>query len=87
MRGNGGIESQRRLERLQSEVRETSALIDERVREVHRRGILLKAIDPGLADFPFLREGVEVYLCWREGESELGFWHPLDSGLAGRQPL
>jgi hypothetical protein len=87
MRGNGSIESRRRLEHIERQLGENSALIDERVREVLERGILVKAIDPGLVDFPFLRDGREVYLCWREGESELGFWHDVDAGFAGRQPL
>ena len=38
-------------------------------------------------DFPALREGREVYLCWRLGEEEVAFWHELDAGFSGRQPL
>ena len=87
MRGNGGGESYRRLRHLRRELRETSDLIDERTGEIHGRGILVKGIDPGLVDFPSQREGQAVYLCWLEGESELEFWHEIDAGFAGRQPL
>jgi len=50
-------------------------------------GCEIKDIDQGLVDFPSLREGREVYLCWRLGEQEVAFWHELDAGFSGRQPL
>jgi len=50
-------------------------------------GVDLKDPATGLIDFPTLRDGVEVYLCWRYGEPKIGFWHPIETGLAGRQPL
>lgn len=50
-------------------------------------GCELKDIDMGLVDFPALREGRVVYLCWRYGEERLRYWHELDAGFAGRQPL
>lgn len=51
------------------------------------REIVLRDLDRGLVDFPALREGAEVYLCWQEGEEEIGFWHEPDAGFAGRRPL
>jgi hypothetical protein len=51
------------------------------------RGIVLRDLDSGLIDFPAIRDGAEVYLCWIDGEAEIGFWHDLDAGYAGRQPL
>ena len=50
-------------------------------------GCEIKDIEQGLVDFPSLREGREVYLCWRLGEQEVAFWHELDAGFSGRQPL
>jgi hypothetical protein len=50
-------------------------------------GAELKDINSGLLDFRSQREGREVYLCWRYGEGEIRFWHDLDAGFAGRQPL
>jgi hypothetical protein len=50
-------------------------------------GAELKDPATGLLDFLAMREGVEVYLCWRYGEPRVGFWHPLETGIAGRQPL
>jgi hypothetical protein len=52
-----------------------------------RRGIVLRDLDRGLIDFPSLRDGSEVYLCWIEGETDIGFWHELDAGFTGRRPL
>lgn len=56
------------------------------VEELKALGVELKGPD-GLCDFPSLREGREVYLCWRLGEPEVGFWHEIRDGFAGRQPL
>jgi len=51
------------------------------------RGIVLRDLDSGLIDFPSIREGEEIYLCWIDGEADIGFWHGLDEGYAGRRPL
>jgi hypothetical protein len=55
--------------------------------ELQAMEIVLRDLDRGLIDFPALRDGREVYLCWEEGEDQIGFWHDLDSGYGGRQPL
>jgi hypothetical protein len=55
--------------------------------ELRDREIVLRDLDRGLVDFPSLRDGQEVYLCWEEGEPEIGFWHEPEAGFAGRQPL
>ena len=55
--------------------------------ELQATEIVLRDLDRGLIDFPALRAGREVYLCWEEGEDEVAFWHDLDTGYGGRQPL
>ena len=50
-------------------------------------GVELKDPATGLLDFLALRDGVEIYLCWRYNEPRIGFWHSIESGFAGRQPL
>lgn len=57
------------------------------LREIQELGIEVKDLDTGLVDFPALRDGREVYLCWRLDEPAIGWWHDLDTGFAGRQPL
>ncbi len=59
----------------------------EYVDELRRLGIELKDFFTGLIDFPCWMDGREVYLCWRQGEPEVAYWHELDAGFAGRQPL
>ncbi len=54
---------------------------------IEDRGCHLKGIDPGLVDFPHLREGKEVYLCWQVGETKIRYWHDIEDGFDGRQPL
>ena len=55
--------------------------------ELRERDIVLRDLDRGLVDFPALRQGREVYLCWQDGEEEIAFWHEPDAGFAGRRPL
>jgi hypothetical protein len=55
--------------------------------ELREREIVLRDLDRGLIDFPSLRDDREVYLCWQEGEPEIGFWHGPEAGFAGRRPL
>ena len=54
---------------------------------IANRGCHLKGLDPGLVDFPHLRDGKEVYLCWRVGEAKIRYWHEIEDGFEGRQPL
>lgn len=51
------------------------------------RGIVLRDIATGLLDFPALVAGRQVWLCWRLGEERVGYWHGLEEGFPGRQPL
>ena len=55
--------------------------------ELREMEVVLRDIDRGLLDFPSLRDGREIYLCWQEGEEAIGFWHEPDAGFAGRRPL
>ena len=56
--------------------------------EIEGMGVQLKDYERGLVDFPSLREGRVVLLCWQLGEGdELEWWHDIDSGFAGRTPL
>ena len=50
-------------------------------------GCELKDLDQGLVDFPSYRDGKLVYLCWKRGEDRVLFWHDIDAGFTGRQPL
>ena len=55
-----------------------------RIREL---GVILKDLDMGLLDFPHERDGRLVFLCWHPPEERISFWHELEAGYPGRQPL
>lgn len=57
------------------------------VQSIHMKGAQLKDLDLGLVDFPSLRDGEEVLLCWRLGEEAITHWHGLGEGYAGRKLL
>lgn len=50
-------------------------------------GCLIKSVDQGLIDFPHLKEGREVYLCWKHGEEDIVYWHEINAGFAGRKRI
>ena len=57
------------------------------VEKLQDLGCVIKDLDIGLVDFPTLFHGREVYLCWRMGETGIGFWHGVDEGFAGRKQI
>lgn len=77
---NGGGDSGRQVGEAFLEVRRLLEALQE-------AGIVVRDIDRGLIDFPAVREGQEVYLCWELGEDGVEYWHDLESGYRGRRPL
>jgi hypothetical protein len=57
------------------------------IEELEGTGVVIKSIDEGLLDFPSLRFNEEIWLCWKEGETEIKFWHGKDEGFNGRKPV
>jgi len=57
------------------------------IHEIKDMGVLLKDADKGLCDFPYIRGGRMVYLCWQVGEDTIRYWHDVETGFAGREPL
>lgn len=57
------------------------------VHRIQGTNVLIKDINLGLLDFPALKDGREVYLCWQYGEGEIAYWHEVEAGFAGRQPI
>jgi hypothetical protein len=57
------------------------------IEDLEKMGVMIKSIDEGLLDFPSQRFEEEVWLCWKEGEIEIKFWHGKDEGFMGRKPL
>ncbi len=81
VRGNG--QSQETQPQFVKLVRELERLAG----EVQERGVILRDLDTGLIDFPSIRDGDEMFLCYRLGEETIEFWHGLEEGFPGRKPL
>lgn len=66
---------------------EQKAEIVRLINRIEAYGCLVKDIDLGLIDFPSVREGRAVYLCWKAGEDRISHWHAMDEGFADRKPF
>jgi len=57
------------------------------IEDLENAGVVIKSVDEGLLDFPSLMFNEEIWLCWKEGETEIKFWHGKDEGFNGRKPV
>jgi len=87
IRGNGGGIPPAQLAETAAEVERLERSLTRTVDELHDLGVLVKDLDDGLIDFPAERRGETVLLCWKLGEDEIGYWHTMEDGFAGRRPL
>lgn len=87
--GNGGGLDPARVGELAEHATDAARAVLELVEELDERGVEVKDPDTGLVDFPARHpgDGSHVLLCWRLGEDEIGFWHTLEGGFAGRKLL
>ncbi len=72
---------------LQCDLEAKSARMARLIEELTVIGVELKDPSQGLIDFIGRHQGRDVYLCWKLGEDQIGFWHDLQAGLAGRKPI
>lgn len=75
------------LAQAEEELQKDCDRLQEYASELEELGVDLKNGLEGLLDFPAKMDGRYVYLCWKLGEPEVLFWHDLEAGYAGRQPL
>jgi hypothetical protein len=66
---------------------EASASLKVEVEAMAADGLILRDPASGLIDFPAEIDGEAGFLCWKVGEPEVAFWHPVDTGFAARRPL
>ena len=78
--GNGG-------NRALSDMVQDFEQLDTLIHQIQSAGAQIKDINIGLLDFSALKDGREVYLCWKFGEQDIAYWHEVDAGYAGRQPI
>ncbi len=84
---NGTFERYTEINSMQAELDDLGKELQSIVDDIAAEGIIIRDIPKGLADFPHMRDGREVYLCWVSGEESIGFWHETDRGFDHRQPL
>jgi hypothetical protein len=87
IRGNGGGIPPAQLAETAAEVERHARELAHAVDDIAELGVEVKDLDEGLVDFPALRGGETVLLCWRLGEDEILYWHTAQEGFAGRRPL
>ena len=85
--GNGHVKDERTLEARKRQAESLVEQLNERLARLPTWGVELKGVEEGLVDFPSDRDGRVVYLCWRLGEDRIAWWHEIEAGFAGRQPL
>jgi len=85
--GNGGDFDPQEPRSLEETFEREADAVARCVERLEHLGVLVKDLERGLVDFPALRDGKEVLLCWEVGEDEVAFWHGLEEGFAGRKPL
>jgi hypothetical protein len=85
--GNGGDMQPSDLREVAAEIQAEADAIAECAEQINAAGAQIKSLEEGLLDFPSLRDGEEILLCWKLGEDEIEYWHGLDEGFAGRKPL
>ena len=86
-RSNGHSSSEQDIVDTQRDVDQLTQQLQEQLKEITDRGILVRDLGQGLVDFPSLRDGREVCLCWLRGEAEIAYWHPTNTGIADRRPI
>jgi hypothetical protein len=78
--GNGGGEGSARYA-------EAALTFSRGLRQIEAWGVVVRDLDSGICDFRARRGDRDVYLCWQVGEERIAYWHELDAGFRGRQPL
>jgi hypothetical protein len=86
-RGAPSAAHQEEIQHAQEALEQARERLGEFERELLQLGVELKDYFAGLVDFPAWMDGREVYLCWRQGETDVSHWHELEAGFAGRQKL
>jgi hypothetical protein len=76
-----------RIVQLETEATGAAQQAEALLRRLYGMGVEVKDPGTGLIDFRSYRDGQEVYLCWRLGEGNIAWWHPLEAGVRGRRPL
>ncbi len=77
--GGGTVEGVKYIKGLQD--------INASLHAIQEMGVVIKDAEIGLCDFPYMLNDKLVFLCWKSGETQVRWWHDIDSGYANRQPI
>jgi hypothetical protein len=72
---------------IEERARDHQRRIVELVEKIHSHGCIVKDVDLGLVDFPAMRGGQLVNLCWKKDEPSIAYWHGMEEGFSARRPL
>ena len=78
---------EKKLLEMESDKQTAGGKLNDWAAELSEIGCELKDWEAGLVDFPARRDGKRICLCWKLGEDTIGYWHDLNDGFAGRQPI
>jgi hypothetical protein len=85
--GNGGGLPPAELAEVHDLVSRRATALARALEQIQSLGVVVKDLDSGLVDFPSVRDGEDVLLCWQLGEDDVAFWHRYEDGYAGRRPI
>jgi hypothetical protein len=86
-RNGGSSSSEDTMQKAQAASEKAEQAATAVIQAIVNEGIIVRDPVRGLVDFPSLRDGREVHLCWLRGEPRIGFWHTTDTGFTNRKPL
>jgi len=72
---------------LRGRIDEVAGRINDYLGELEQIGCMFKGFEQGLVDFHGKLDGKEMFWCWKHGEEKIEYWHELETGYAGRQPV
>jgi hypothetical protein len=85
--GNGHVKDEAALAEKRRRAEAFVERLNAALGRINELGVEVKDVEMGLLDFPHLREGRTVYLCWKLGEDHIAWWHEIHTGFASREPL
>jgi len=83
------MEIKKKFETINDDTKMSNAMnnLESEIQKLEDLGCVMKDLNVGLVDFPAVRLGVRVWLCWKSGEKKVKFWHGLQEGFANRKPV
>lgn len=85
--GNGATSHDKEIEEGQRTLDDLARQFRQDLQDITNRGIMVRDIVRGLVDFPSVREGKTIFLCWLRGEPRIDYWHGTNEGFASRKRL